>query len=86
MWPKFKNNLLKHLCLKESWVIFFILGFVMMNYPFINIFNKYSMVLNVPVLFLYLLTGWVISIFVIWLYIKSVDACKENEREKEERR
>lgn len=81
----FKNGLLKHLCHKESWVIFFILGLVMMNYPFINIFNKYLLLPGIPLLFLYLMIGWGISIFIIWLYTKSVDLCGDGKGEKEER-
>jgi hypothetical protein len=54
----------------------------MMNYPFINIFDKYLLVLNVPLLFLYLFVGWGISILVVWLYVKSVDTCREDEKER----
>ena len=36
---KFLTWVLRHLHLKETWVIFFILGIIMMNYPFIHIFD-----------------------------------------------
>ena len=53
---------------KEWWVIFFILGFFFINYPIIHIFNKNFMVFGYPVLFLYLMVGWLLSIIVILLY------------------
>lgn len=71
--PKFKSVWLGHMRLKESWVIFFILGLIMMNYPFIHIFNKPILVGGFPLLYLYLMVGWPISIFVIFLFIKSID-------------
>jgi hypothetical protein len=63
----------RHLRLKESWVIFFVLGIIMMNYPFLTIFNKSVTVLNIPLLFLYLQFGWIASIFVIYLFIKAIE-------------
>ena len=41
-----KSNLFERLHLNESWVIFFILGIIMMNYPFIHIFNKTDRILR----------------------------------------
>lgn len=85
MWLKFKNALLKRLRLKESWVIFFILGVVMMNYPFIQIFNKPFNLFEIPQLFFYFQAGWAISIFVIYLFTKAIDL-PEDEHDKGERR
>ena len=45
----------------------------MMNYPFINIFNKPSELLGLPVFYLYLYLGWLVSIFVIYLFVKAID-------------
>ncbi|RII27718.1 MAG: hypothetical protein CXR31_05680 [Geobacter sp.] len=73
MWPKLKILILKRLRLRESWVIFFILGMIMMNYPFITIFNKPFQAFNIPVLFIYLQIGWLVSIFVIYLYTKAIE-------------
>lgn len=73
MWHKFKLLILKRLRLRESWVIFFILGIIMMNYPFITIFNKPSQADRIPLLFIYLQIGWLVSIFVIYLYTKAID-------------
>jgi hypothetical protein len=55
--------------LRESWIIFFILGIIMMTFPFLYIFNKPILILGVPLLFLYLTVGWVISIGVIYLFM-----------------
>ncbi len=53
---------------KEWWVIFFILGFFLINYPIIHIFNKDFLILGYPVFFLYLMIGWFFSIVVIFIY------------------
>jgi hypothetical protein len=71
-------KLLKRLRLKESWVIFFILGIIMMNFPFIQVFNKHGIIAGMPPLFLYLYIGWLISILVIYLFIKAVDMPADN--------
>ena len=54
---------------KEWWVIIFILGFFLINYPIIHIFNKDFLVLGYPVFFLYLIIGWFFSIVLIFFYI-----------------
>lgn len=80
MWPKLKLAVLTRLRLRESWVIFFILGIITMNYPFITIFNKPIELFGIPMLFLYLNVGWLISIFVIYLYTKAIDGDAKEER------
>lgn len=55
--------------LRESWIIFFILGIIMMTFPFLHIFNKPVLLFGVPLLFLYLTAGWIISIIVIYLFM-----------------
>lgn len=71
MWPKLTQLVLKRLRLKESWVIFFILGIIMMNYPFISIFNKAIAIFQIPLLYFYLFFGWLVSIFVIFLFSRA---------------
>jgi hypothetical protein len=68
-----RESFLHRLNLKEAWVIFFILGIIMMNYPFIVIFNISDQLFGMPVLFMYLYFGWLVSIFVIYLFVKAVD-------------
>lgn len=83
--PKSTGVIFKHLRLKESWVIFFLLGIIMMNYPFIDIFNKPVSFFNIPLLYLYLQIGWIVSIFVIYLFIKAL-ALPNHEDDEGERR
>jgi len=73
MLSKLKLLVLKRLRLRESWVIFFILGIIMMNHPFITIFNKPFLAYHIPLLYIYLQIGWLVSIFVIYLYIKAIE-------------
>ena len=69
---RLKHNFFNRLSLKESWIIFFILGIIMMNYPFLHIFNKPVEILTMPLLFLYFFGGWAISILVIYLFTRSI--------------
>jgi len=58
----------RKLPLKDAWVIWFVLGVVMLNYPFMHIFNKSVLIFGVPLPILYFFVGWPISIFVIYLF------------------
>ncbi|MGK2943273.1 MAG: hypothetical protein ACSLFC_00870 [Desulfuromonadales bacterium] len=58
----------RKLPLKDAWVIWFILGMVMINYPFLHIFNKDILVFGIPLTILYFYVGWPVSIFVIYLF------------------
>lgn len=60
--------------IREAWVLCFFLGIVMLNYPFLQIFNKARTFFGVPLLLLYFFIGWPLSILVIYLFIRSVDA------------
>lgn len=71
MLERIKVALLHGLRTKESWVIFFIMGIIMMNYPFISIFNKPVLFFSLPALYLYLHLGWIISILVIFIFTKA---------------
>lgn len=66
-----KEVVFKRLKLKDTWVICFILGLIMMNYPFISIFNKPTLPFGIPLLYLYLLVGWVFSIFIVYLFSRA---------------
>ena len=57
--------------LKDTWVICFVLGLIMMNYPFISIFNKFALPFGLPLLYLYLLIGWLFSIFIVYLFSRA---------------
>lgn len=58
----------RKLPLRDAWVIWFILGVVMLNYPFLHIFNKELLILGIPLTIFYFYAGWPISIFVIYLF------------------
>ena len=53
---------------RDSWILCFVLGMVMLNYPFLHIFNKTASVFGVPVLILYFFIGWPVSIGVIYFF------------------
>jgi hypothetical protein len=71
MRSRIRDGVLKRLKLTDSWVICFVLGFIMMNYPFISIFNKATRPFGIPLLYLYLLLGWVFSIFIVYLFSRA---------------
>ncbi len=58
----------RKLPLKDAWVIWFIMGVVMLNYPFLHIFNKNILIFGIPLTILYFFIGWPVSIFVIYLF------------------
>ena len=66
---RLRTQIIHRLQLRESWIIFFILGIIMMTFPFLNIFNKPILLFGVPLLFLYLMAGWFLSIIVIYLFM-----------------
>ena len=72
MFKNLRRRLLHRLQLPESWVIFFIMGIIMMNFPFMHIFNKPDTIFGFPLMFLYLFIGWAVSIFVIYLFALAV--------------
>lgn len=59
--------------LREAWVLFFFLGVVMLNYPFLQIVNKTATILGIPLLVLYFLLGWPASIAVIYLFSRRLN-------------
>jgi hypothetical protein len=58
--------------LKESWILCFLLGLIMLNYPFIEIFSKPVQLFGIPILVLYLMIGWPISILIIFLFTRQI--------------
>jgi len=57
---------------REAWVLCFLLGIVMLNFPFVHIFNKDAMIFGIPLLFLYFIFGWPSSILVIYLFCRNM--------------
>ena len=66
-----KEVAIRRLRLKDTWAVCFVLGFAMMNYPFISIFNKPILPFGIPLLYLYLLAGWLFSIFIVYLFSRA---------------
>ena len=66
---RLRTQIIRSLQLRESWIIFFILGIIMMTFPFLHIFNKPVLLFGVPLLFLYLMAGWFLSIIVIYFFM-----------------
>ena len=66
---RLRRQIIHRLQLRESWIIFFILGVIMMNFPFLHIFNRAVLLFGVPLMFLYLMIGWFVSIVVIYLFM-----------------
>ncbi len=73
----------RKLPLKDAWVIWFLLGVVMLNYPFLHIFNKDVLIFGIPLTILYFYIGWPVSIFIIYLFsIYLVRHAKEDSTKK----
>jgi hypothetical protein len=64
--------------LRDAWVLFFALGVIMINYPFIHIFNKDVLVFGIPLLVLYFLVGWPLSIVVVYIFSIMIDKHENN--------
>lgn len=73
IWRSTRNRLIQRLQLRESWIIFFILGNVMINFPFLKIFNQPISIMGYPLLFLYFTVGWAISIGVTYLFTQTIE-------------
>lgn len=54
--------------IRNVWPVLFILGAVMLNRPFMNIFDNPREVFGIPLLFHYMIIGWLASITVIFFY------------------
>jgi len=67
-----RHKLMRRLQFRESWVILFVVGFIIMNFPFLHIFNKPYTIFGYPLMFLYFYLGWAVSIFVVYLFTLAV--------------
>ena len=73
----------RKLPLKDAWVIWFLLGVIMLNYPFLHIFNKNVLIFGIPLTILYFFIGWPVSIFVIYLFSVYLGRHAEQEASKD---
>lgn len=53
---------------REAWILCLILGIIMLNFPFIQIFNSGEKLFDIPILVLYFFIGWPLSIGVVYLF------------------
>jgi hypothetical protein len=59
----------KESSVREAWILCLILGIVMINFPFVHIFNIDRLIFGIPELVLYFFIGWPASIVVIWFFV-----------------
>ncbi len=67
----------------EAWVLCLILGIIMLNFPFLQIFNTDRSIFGIPILIFYFFIGWPISILVIFLFVNRMQA-KEPDKSRDE--
>lgn len=67
--------------LREAWILFMILGMIMINFPFIHIFDRDMSILGIPSLVLYFMYGWPASIGVIWLFVRRLEKESQSQQQ-----
>lgn len=72
MLRRLRTGVLRRLQLRESWIIFFVLGIILLNFPFLQIFNKPATIFGFPLMCIYLFSGWGVSIFIIYLFTLAI--------------
>lgn len=75
-----RETVLHRLWLRDTWVVAFLLGFLVMNYPFLMVFNKPVLVRGVPLLYLYLELGWLAFLLMAYLFSRAQERQKDDER------
>lgn len=72
-----------NLFFQEAWRLFFFLGIILINYPFVQIFDKPFNINGIPLLLLYFLIGWPLSILVSFLFSRHHRTDQNPDKEKE---
>lgn len=67
--------------LREAWILFMILGMIMINFPFIHIFDGDMSIVGIPSLVVYFMYGWPASIAVIWLFVRRLEKNSQAQRQ-----
>jgi len=52
-----------------------------LNFPFIHVFSTPRRIFGIPALYLYLFLGWMISICIIYLFVKAIDHADKDKGE-----
>ena len=63
---------------REAWVLCLILGAIMLNFPFLQIFNTGHMIFGIPTLIFYFFVGWPISILIIFIFALRLQRDEKN--------
>ena len=63
---------------RQAWLVFFFLGVIMLNFPFLQIFNRVETIFGIPILVLYLFYGWPLSIVVIYIFTQTIQ-CEDSD-------
>lgn len=64
--------------IREAWILCLILGVIMINFPFVHIFNTERLIFGIPILVLYFFLGWPVSIAVIWFFAHYMEKDSQN--------
>ena len=64
--------------IREAWILCLILGLIMINFPFVQIFNTEQLIFGIPILVLYFFIGWPASIAVIWFFARYVEKSSQD--------
>lgn len=77
---------IKENSVREAWILCLILGIIMINFPFVHIFNTEQLIFGIPKLVLYFFIGWPVSIAVIWFFVcnTTTEAQQQTDSENEE--
>lgn len=67
--------------IREAWFLCLVLGMIMINFPFIHIFNAGQLIFGIPKLVLYFFIGWPISIVVIWVFVRYMEKGSQDSSE-----
>jgi hypothetical protein len=67
---------------KEAWILCLILGIILINFPFIHIFDNERMIFGLPPLVLYFFIGWPASIGVTWLFVRQMNRESQLQKDK----
>jgi len=65
---------------REAWVLCLILGIIMLNFPFLQIFNTGHSIFGIPILIFYFFLGWPLSIMVIYLFVRRLQQDEDKDR------
>jgi len=68
---------------REAWILCLILGMIMINFPFVHIFNSAHLVLGMPILVIYFFIGWPFSILVIWFFVRQIELENRENRDQD---